>query len=117
MTRAARAVSAHARHRAIRHQAKGRRGRAKNTFRAARQAVERADSYRYQHRRKRKGMFRRLWIQRLNAAVREQGMTYSVFAHLLKVQAVPINRKMLAELAVNEPNIFANLVKSLRGKN
>ena len=116
MPRPQRAVYAHARHRKVIKQAKGYRGRAKNTFRVARQSVERALVYAYQHRRKRKGDFKRLWIQRLNAAVRQHGMTYSAFMHALKSEGLAINRKMLADVAVKEPQVFASLLKRLQGK-
>ncbi|MBC6444180.1 MAG: 50S ribosomal protein L20 [Alphaproteobacteria bacterium GM202ARS2] len=116
MPRPQRAVYAHSRHRKVIRQAKGYRGRAKNTFRVARQSVERALVYSYQHRRKRKGDFRRLWIMRLNAAARAHGMTYSAFMQALKSSGVSVNRKMLAALAVDEPQVFASLLKHVRGK-
>ena len=106
MARVSRGVTAHARHKKVIKRAKGYYGRRKNVFRVAVQAVERAQQYAYRDRRNKKRDFRGLWIQRINAAVRLYGMTYSQFIDGLKKAAIEIDRKVLAELAVNEPEIF-----------
>ena len=111
MTRVSRGVTAKARHRKILKRAKGYYGRRKNVFRVAVQAVERGMQYAYRDRRKRKSDFRGLWIQRINAGVRRHGMTYSQFINGLKKATIEIDRKILAELAVNQPESFKVLVK------
>ena len=110
MSRVKRGVTKHARHRKIIGQAKGYYGRRKNTFRAANQAVERAGQYAYRDRKQRKRNFRALWIQRINAAAREHGVTYGRFINGLGRAGVEIDRKMLADLAVREPEAFKALV-------
>lgn len=102
---------AHARHRKVIKQAKGYYGRRKNTFRTAVQAVEKAAQYAYRDRRNKKRAFRRLWIQRINAAARINGMTYGTFMHGLSLTDLELDRKVLAELAVNNPNDFAAIAK------
>ena len=99
------------RHKKIIKRAKGFYGRRKNVFRVAVQAVERAAQYAYRDRRKRKSDFRGLWIQRINAGVRMHGMTYSQFISGLKKATIEIDRKILAELAVNQPEVFKTLVE------
>ena len=111
MTRVSRGVTAKARHRKILKRAKGYYGRRKNVFRVAIQAVERGLQYAYRDRRKRKSDFRGLWIQRINAGVRMHGMTYSQFINGLKKATIEIDRKILAELAVNQPKAFKALVE------
>ena len=111
MTRVSRGVTAKARHRKILKRAKGYYGRRKNVFRVAVQAVERGMQYAYRDRRKRKSDFRGLWIQRINAGVRRHGMTYSQFINGLKKATIEIDRKILAELAVNQPKAFKDLVE------
>ena len=111
MTRVSRGVTAKARHRKILKRAKGYYGRRKNVFRVAIQAVERGMQYAYRDRRKRKSDFRGLWIQRINAGVRMHGMTYSQFINGLKKATIEIDRKILAELAVNQPEAFKALVE------
>ena len=111
MTRVSRGVTAKARHRKILKRAKGYYGRRKNVFRVAVQAVERGMQYAYRDRRKRKSNFRGLWIQRINAGVRIHGMTYSQFINGLKKATIEIDRKILAELAVNQPEAFKALVE------
>ena len=111
MTRVSRGVTAKARHKKIIRRAKGYYGRRKNVFRVAVQAVERGMQYAYRDRRKRKSDFRGLWIQRINAGVRLYGMTYSQFISGLKKTSVEIDRKILAELAVNQPDAFKALVE------
>ena len=111
MTRVSRGVTAKARHKKIIKKAKGYYGRRKNVFRVAVQAVERSMQYAYRDRRKRKSDFRGLWIQRINAGVRRHGMTYSQFINGLKKATIEIDRKILAELAVNQPQAFKALVE------
>ena len=106
MARVKRGVTAHARHKRVLEQAKGYFGRRKNTIRVARQAVEKAGQYAYRDRKVNKRNFRALWIQRINAAVREQGMTYGVFMHGLKLAGIELDRKVLADLAIHEPEAF-----------
>ena len=111
MARVKRGVTTHARHRKVVKLAKGARGRSKNTFRAANQRVEKNLQYAYRDRRARKRNFRALWIQRINAAAREHGMTYGRFINGLGRAGVEIDRKILADLAVREPEAFKALVE------
>ena len=111
MARVSRGVTARARHKKVLKRAKGYYGRRKNVFRVAVQAVERGMQYAYRDRRNRKRDFRGLWIQRINAGVRMHGITYSQFINGLKKAAIEIDRKILAELAVNQPEIFKALVE------
>ncbi|MEG9860983.1 MAG: 50S ribosomal protein L20 [Parvularculales bacterium] len=106
MSRVKKGVTAHARHRKVIKSAKSYYGRRKNTFRIARQAVDRAGQYAYRDRRTRKRNFRALWIQRINAAARAHGLTYGRFIHGLSRAGIEVDRKMLAELAVREPDAF-----------
>ncbi|MGB6087058.1 50S ribosomal protein L20 [Parvibaculum sp.] len=110
MSRVKRGVAAHARHRKIIKKAKGYYGRRKNTFRAANQAVEKAGQYAYRDRRTRKRNFRALWIQRINAGVREHGLTYSRFIDGLAKAGIEVDRKVLSDLAIHEPEAFKALV-------
>lgn len=110
MSRVKRGVTAHARHRKIIKQAKGYYGRRKNTFRTANQAVEKAGQYAYRDRRTRKRNFRALWIQRINAGVREYGLTYSRFIDGLSKAGIEVDRKVLSDLAIHEPEAFKALV-------
>ncbi|TNE42018.1 MAG: 50S ribosomal protein L20 [Alphaproteobacteria bacterium] len=110
MARVKRGVTTHARHRKVIKAAKGYYGRRKNTFRTAVQAVEKAGQYAYRDRRAKKRNFRSLWIQRINAATREHGMTYGNFMHGLKLAGVEVDRKVLADIAVREPEAFKALV-------
>ncbi len=110
MARVKRGVTTHARHKKIVKQAKGARGRSKNTFRAAIQRVEKSLQYAYRDRRTRKRDFRRLWIQRINAGAREHDLTYARFIDGIKKAGVDLDRKVLAELAVSEPDAFKTLV-------
>lgn len=114
MARVKRGVTTHARHKKITDQASGFYGRRKNTFRVANQAVERSLQYAYRDRRQRKRQFRALWIQRINAGVREHGLTYGRFINGLKLAGVDVDRKMLADLAVREPAAFKVLVDTAR---
>jgi large subunit ribosomal protein L20 len=110
MSRVKRGVTAHARHRKIIKKAKGYYGRRKNTFRTANQAVEKAGQYAYRDRRTRKRNFRALWIQRINAGVREYGLTYSRFIDGLAKAGIEVDRKVLSDLAIHEPEAFKALV-------
>jgi large subunit ribosomal protein L20 len=114
MPRVKRGVTAHARHKKILKLAKGFRGRRKNVFRIAKQAVMKAGQYAYRDRRNRKRVFRQLWIARINAAARELGVTYSRFMAGLKKAQIGIDRKMLAELAVNDPAAFGSIVAKVK---
>ncbi|WP_026379304.1 50S ribosomal protein L20 [Afifella pfennigii] len=109
MARVKRGVTAHARHKKIIKQAKGYYGRRKNTIRAAKQAVEKANQYAYRDRRNRKRSFRALWIQRINAAARMNGLTYGRLIDGLSKAGIEVDRKVLADLAVHEPEAFAAL--------
>jgi large subunit ribosomal protein L20 len=113
MARIKRGVTARARHKRVLEQAKGYYGRRKNTIRVARQAVEKAGQYAYRDRKAKKRSFRALWIQRINAAVREQGLTYGVFMHGLKLAGIELDRKLLADLAMNEPQSFAAIIEQV----
>lgn len=113
MARVKRGVTTHARHRKVIAAAKGYYGRRKNTFRIAKQAVERAGQYAYRDRRNRKRDFRALWIQRINAAARMHGTNYSRFISALAKAGIAVDRKMLSELAVREPETFADLVRQV----
>ena len=117
MGRGSTGVRASARHNKVINRAKGYYGRRKNVFRVAVQAVERGMQYAYRDRRKRKSDFRGLWIQRINAGVRLHGMTYSQFISGLKKSSVEIDRKILAELAVNQPDAFKALVEKAQSAN
>ncbi len=110
MARVKRGVTTHARHRKVIKAAKGYYGRRKNTFRTANQAVEKAGQYAYRDRKARKRSFRALWIQRINAASRENGLTYGRFINGLSRAGIEIDRKVLADLAVREPAAFKALV-------
>ena len=110
MPRVKRGVTARARHKKVLDQAKGYRSRRKNVYRIAKEAVMKAGQYAYRDRRQRKRQFRTLWIARINAAAREQGLTYSVFMNGLKKAAIDIDRKVLADLAVFDKAAFAQIV-------
>jgi large subunit ribosomal protein L20 len=107
-------VTAHARHRKVVKAAKGYYGRRKNVFRAAVQAVEKAGQYAYRDRRRKKRNFRSLWIQRINAACRELGMTYGRFIEGLGKAGVEVDRKVLSDIAVREPDAFKVLVEKAK---
>ena len=112
MSRVKRGVTGHARHRKVLKQAKGYYGRRKNTIRIARQAVEKAGQYAYRDRRVRKRTFRALWIQRINAAARANGLTYGRMIDGLKKAGIDLDRKVLADMAVREPETFQGLVEA-----
>ena len=114
MSRVKRGVTAHAKHKKILKQAKGYYGRRKNTIRVAKQSVERSLQYEYVGRKLKKRTFRALWIQRLNAAVREFGLTYSKFIAGLAKVGIEIDRKVLSDLAIREPEAFKGLVDKVK---
>lgn len=109
MSRVTGGKSAHARHKKVIKKAKGYRGRRKNCFRTAIQAVERAGQYAYRDRRNKKRNFRALWIQRINAGAREHGLTYSQFMNGLKKAGIELDRKVLSDLAINAKDSFKDL--------
>jgi large subunit ribosomal protein L20 len=111
MARVKRGVTAHAKHRKVLKAAKGYYGRRKNTIRIAKQAVEKALQYGYRDRKRKKRTFRALWIQRINAAVREHGMTYGKFIHGLDKAGIEIDRKVLADIAMKDAAAFKVLVQ------
>ena len=113
MPRANSSMPRHRRHRKIVKQARGYYGARSRNFRTAKDAVYKALRYSYRDRRQRKRQFRRLWIVRINAAARQHGMSYSQFMHALRDRNVELNRKILADMAVNDPEGFKALVKSL----
>ena len=113
MTRIKRGVAAHKRRKNLLKRAKGFDNRRSTNFIAAREALLHADKYAYRDRRNRKRDFRALWLVRVNAALRDNGTTWSKFAAVLKKEKIAINRKMLAELAVRQPATFDKLVKEL----
>lgn len=110
MARVKRGVTAHAKHKKVLKSAKGFYGRRKSTIRTAKQAVEKSLQYAYRDRRNRKRNFRALWIQRINAAAREHGLTYGRLVDGLNKAGVDIDRKVLADMAVHEPQAFAAVV-------
>ena len=110
MARVKRGVTTRAKHKNLLEQAKGYRGRRKNTIRVARQAVEKAGQYAYRDRKVKKRTFRALWIQRINAAVRAEGLTYSQFIHGAKRAGVTLDRKIMADLAMNEGSVFTAVI-------
>jgi large subunit ribosomal protein L20 len=110
MARVKRGVTAHAKHKKVLKAAKGFYGRRKNTIRIAKQAVEKSLQYAYRDRKVRKRNFRALWVQRINAAVREHGLTYGRFIDGLNKAGIEIDRKVLSDMAIHEPQAFAALV-------
>src|SRR5437773_11705235 len=114
MARVKRGVTAHAKHKKVLKAAKGYYGRSKTTIRIAKPAVEKANQYAYRDRKRRKRTFRALWIQRLNAAVRAFGLTYSRFIDGLGKAGVSVNRKILSDLAIREPAAFAAIVEKAK---
>ena len=110
MARIKRGTTTRTKHKRILEQAKGFYGRRKNTIRIARQAVEKAGQYAYRDRKAKKRTFRGLWIQRINAAVRAEGMTYGVFMHGLKLAGIELDRKVLADIAMHEEQAFSTII-------
>ncbi|CAJ1391444.1 MAG: 50S ribosomal protein L20 [Roseitalea sp.] len=116
MARVKRGVTAHAKHKKVLKAAKGYYGRRKNTIRIAKQAVEKADQYAYRDRKARKRNFRSLWIQRINAAAREHGLTYGRLIDGLNKAGVEIDRKVLSDMAIHEPAAFAAIAEKAKGE-
>ena len=114
MPRANSSVPRHRRHRKIVKQAKGYYGARSRNFKAAKDAVEKAGLYAYRDRRQKKRQFRRLWIIRINAAARQNGLSYSQFIAKLKAKGIDLDRKVLADLAMNQPETFNELASSLK---
>ncbi|MCW3479352.1 50S ribosomal protein L20 [Crenobacter sp. SG2303] len=114
MPRVKRGVTARARHKKVLALAKGYRGRRKNVYRIAKQAVMKAGQYAYRDRRQRKRQFRQLWIARINAAARECGLSYSKFMNGLKKAAIELDRKVLADMAVFDKPAFAQIVEKAK---
>ncbi len=111
MARVKRGVTSHAKHKKVLKAVKGQWGRRKNTIRIARQAMEKAMQYAYRDRRNKKREFKSLWIQRINAGVRAEGLTYSKFINGLNKSGIKIDRKILAEIAYDNPEAFKSIVK------
>lgn len=114
MARVTRGVTSHARHKKVLEQAKGFYGRRKNTIRAAKAAVDKAGQYAYRDRRNKKRSFRSLWIQRINAGARAEGFTYSQFIHGLNLAGITLDRKVLADIAGNDPAGFKAIADTVR---
>ena len=114
MARVKRGVTAHAKHKKVLKAAKGYFGRRKNTIRVAKQAVEKANQYAYRDRKNKKRTFRALWIQRLNAAVRPFGLPYSRFIDGLAKAGITVDRKVLSDLAIREPDAFQAIVEKAK---
>ena len=111
MARVKRGVTSHAKHKKVLKAVKGQWGRRKNTIRIARQAMEKAMQYAYRDRRNKKRDFKSLWVQRINAGVRAEGLTYSKFINGLNKSGIKIDRKILAEIAYDNPEAFKTIVK------
>jgi len=114
MARVKRGVTSHARHKKVLKQVKGQYGRRKNTIRVAKQALEKGLQYAYRDRRAKKREFRSLWIQRINAGVRAEGITYSKFINCLNKSGIKLDRKVLADIAYNNPEVFKSIVKKIQ---
>jgi len=114
MARVKRGVTAHAKHKKVLEQAKGFYGRRKNTIRAAKAAVDKAGQYAYRDRKVRKRNFRSLWIQRINAAARLEGLTYARFIHGLEKAGIQMDRKVLADIAGSDPTGFKAIADKVR---
>ena len=114
MARTKRGVVSRAKHKKVLKSVKGQYGRRKNTIRIARQAMEKAMQYAYRDRKAKKREFRSLWIQRINAGVRSEGMTYSKFINGISKSKIKLDRKVLADLAYNNPEAFKSLVKKVQ---
>ena len=114
MPRSKNAVASRARRKRVLHQAKGFYGKRKNVYTVAKNVVEKGLTYAYVGRKLKKREYRQLWIARINAAVREEGMTYSVFIDRLNKKGIELNRKVLADLARNNPESFKSLIESVK---
>jgi len=115
MARVKRGVTSHAKHKKVFKAAKGYYGRRKNTIRVAKQAVEKAGQYAFRDRKNKKRTFRALWIQRINAGVRQFGLTYSKFISGLEKAGIDMDRKVLSDLAIREPAAFQVIVEKVKG--
>ena len=114
MSRVKRSVNARKKRRAVLKQAKGYRGQANSNYKRAKEAVLKADQYAYRDRRNRKRDFRRLWITRINAAARQNGMSYSQFIHGMGLAGIELDRKVLADIAVRDPETFRRFAERAR---
>ena len=114
MSRVKRGVTAHAKHKKVYKAAKGFYGRRKNTIRAAKPAVEKAQQYAFRDRKRKKRTFRALWIQRINAAVRPFGLTYSKFIDGMAMSGITVDRKVLSDLAISEPAAFQAIAEKAK---
>ena len=114
MTRVKRSVAAKKKRRATLERTKGFRGEANSNYRRAKEALMKAESYAYRDRRNKKRDFRRLWISRINAAARQEGMTYATFMHGLKLAGIELDRKVLADIAVRDPETFRRFAERAR---
>jgi large subunit ribosomal protein L20 len=114
MSRVKRSLHARKKRRSTLDRTKGYRGQANSSYKRAKEALLKADSYAYRDRRNRKRDFRRLWIQRINAAARREGMTYGTFMHGLKLAGVELDRKVLADIAVRDPETFRRFAETAR---
>ncbi len=114
MARVKRGSTSHAKHKKVLKAVKGQWGRRKNTIRIARQAMEKAMQYAYRDRRTKKREFRSLWIQRINVGVRAEGITYSKFINGLNKSGIKLDRKVLADIAYNDPEAFKSIVKKVQ---
>ena len=114
MSRVKRSVHARKKRRATLERTKGFRGQAKSSYKRAKEALIKADTYAYRDRRNKKRDFRRLWIVRINAAARQEGMTYSQFMHGLKLAEIEVDRKVLADIAVRDPEMFRRFAEKAR---
>ena len=114
MTRVKRSVHARKKRRATLERAKGYRGEAHSNYKRAKEAVQKADQYAYRDRRNRKRDFRRLWVTRINAAARQNGMTYGTFIHGLKLAGIELDRKVLADIAVRDAETFSRFAEAAR---
>ena len=114
MSRVKRGVTSHAKHKKVLKQVQGQYGRRKNTIRIAKQSLEKAMQYAYRDRRARRREFRSLWIQRINAGVRAEGTTYSKFINGLNKSGIKLDRKVLADIAYNNPEAFKSIVKKVQ---
>ena len=114
MARVKRGVTSRAKHKKVFKAVKGQWGRRKNTIRIARQAMEKAMQYAYRDRRNKKREFKSLWVQRINAGVRAEGITYSKFINGLNKSGIKLDRKVLADIAYNNPEVFKSIVKKVQ---
>jgi large subunit ribosomal protein L20 len=114
MARVKRSLNAKKKRRATLERTKGYRGQANSSYKRAKEALLKADSYAYRDRRNKKREFRRLWIQRINAAARQEGMTYGTFMHGLKLAGIELDRKVLADIAVRDPETFRRFAETAR---